>query len=141
MPWDQPSDIDPYDRLVEWWNKPYDPRVVYLSQGERTARNPHCLNCPRVLTGLVLQRFRCDSCLGPLCPRCKGRLNGICGTCREARDVKKRESKPKTRDRAAGSTEAATSASASSAPPTLPQGSEASFQILHSEEEQEVRHP
>ena len=36
---------------------------------------------------------------------------------------------------------APTGQSASPAPPTSPQGSEASFQILHSEEEQEVRHP
>ena len=122
---------------------PRDPRCdscqyVTLALEEWLILQQRCLNCPIILTDPSLQLSCCDFCLGPLCLRCEEWLDGICVPCRGARSVEKLESRLPARDRAAGSTEAATSASASPAPPTLPQGPEANSQILHSEEEQDA---
>ena len=115
-------------------------RCITLSLEAWLVRQQRCLNCPLILTDLLLQHSRCGFCLRPLCPSCKELLDGLCMACHGVH-AEQLESRLPARGRAAGSAEAATSASASSAPPTLPQGSEASFQILHSEEEQEARHP
>ena len=119
---------------------PRDPRCdscEYVTLALEEWLQQRCLNCPIILVDPILQLNCCDFCLGPLCIRCEEWLDGLCVPCRDAQSVEQLES----RYRAASSTEAATSASASSSPPTLPQDTEASFQILHSEEEQETRHP